>query len=100
MFVGRGNGLGGVGLRGERDEGDVGDLVDGLAANLRDLLARGYRDEEEGSRDFEEAWRLLVPRGARDAGPVVAPMMPCASSDIGVVSSSRLSFSSGPTFPL
>jgi hypothetical protein len=44
-----------VGLRGERDQGDVGDFVDGLAANLCDVLAARDGDEEQGRRDFEEA---------------------------------------------
>jgi hypothetical protein len=31
-----------VGLRGERDEGDIGDFVDGLAAYQCHLFAIGY----------------------------------------------------------
>lgn len=48
------NGLVGIGLGRERDEGDVGDLVDGLAVDLRDLFAAAYRYKEERSRDLEE----------------------------------------------
>jgi hypothetical protein len=55
VFAGGCDGLVGVGLRGERYEGDIGDLVDGLAADLGDLFPGGYGDEEEGSRDFEQA---------------------------------------------
>jgi hypothetical protein len=54
------DGLVGVGLRGERDEGDVGDLVDGLAAYLGDLFAIGYGDEEVRRSDFEKTWSCLA----------------------------------------
>jgi hypothetical protein len=55
VFARRGDGPAGILLRGEGDEGDVGDLVDGLAADLCDLLAGGDGDEEDRGGDFEEA---------------------------------------------
>jgi hypothetical protein len=56
VFAGGCDGLVGVGLGGERYEGDVGDFVDGLAADLCDLFAGGYGYEEERGCDFEQAY--------------------------------------------
>jgi hypothetical protein len=48
------NSLVGICLRGKRNEGDIGDLVDGLAADLGDLFAATDGDEEDGSSNFEK----------------------------------------------
>jgi hypothetical protein len=53
VFASGCDGLVGVVVRSERDEGDIGDLVDGLAADLCDLFAARYGYQEEGSRNFE-----------------------------------------------
>jgi hypothetical protein len=104
MVSGGCDSLVGVGLRSKRDESDIGDLVDGLAAYLRDLFAVGYRYEEVGSRDLEKAWccisSTLVSLCASSRTVARIPITPCASTDTGAVSSSRLSFNSGPTLPL
>jgi hypothetical protein len=52
----------GICLRGERYESDIGDFIDGLAADLRDLLAATNRDEEDGSSDFENTcpWYVSI----------------------------------------
>lgn len=58
MFARGGDGFVGFRLGGERDEGDVGDLVNGLAAYLCDLFATAYRYQEDGSSYFEESFFL------------------------------------------
>lgn len=63
MFAGGCDSLVGVGLRRERDEGYVGDLVHGLSAYLGDMFAGGDRYEEQGRCDFEQPWsRYISPR--------------------------------------
>jgi hypothetical protein len=103
VFARRGDGPAGLLLRGEGDEDDVGDLVDGLAADLGDLFAAGDGDEEDGGCDFEEAygWWTISSCCAQlgGLGTGARPRMPCASSDTRDVSSSRPSLSSGPTLP-
>lgn len=55
MLTGRLNGAFSVGLRGQRDEGNVGDLEDGLSAYLGHQFPVTDGDEKEGGCDLEQA---------------------------------------------